>query len=224
MSKVTLEQLLAAGCHFGHQARRWNPGMDPYIYTTRDGVHIFDLAKTKAGLDSACDFLRKIVKAGGKVLFVATKRQAKALVTDLAKKTGQPYVTERWLGGMMTNFSQLQKSVRKLRDLKDKREKGELKKYTKYEQLQLDREIDRLERLFGGVSTMEKLPEAVFIVDTHKELVAVKEARRMGIPVVGVVDTNGDPTLVDHVIAANDDAVKSIELIVNVVADAVSQS
>lgn len=222
MTKVTLEQLLAAGCHFGHQSRRWNPTMAKYIYTTRDNVHIFDLAQTLDGLNKGVEFLKGIKAQGGQILFVGTKRQAKAIVKQTAIDLHSPYVVERWLGGMLTNFGQVQKSVRKLRDLTTQRTSGELKKYTKYEQLQIDREIDRLNHLFGGLLEMEKLPAALFVVDTHQEEVAVREARRMGIPVVGMVDTNAEPELVDYVIPTNDDAVAAIELIVNTVKEELS--
>lgn len=222
MTKVTLEQLLAAGCHFGHQSRRWNPTMAKYIYTTRDNVHIFDLAQTLDGLNKGVEFLKGIKAQGGQILFVGTKRQAKAIVKQTAIDLHSPYVVERWLGGMLTNFGQVQKSVRKLRDLTAQRTSGELKKYTKYEQLQIDREIDRLNHLFGGLLEMEKLPAALFVVDTHQEEVAVREARRMGIPVVGMVDTNAEPELVDYVIPTNDDAVAAIELIVNTVKEELS--
>ncbi len=221
MQEITLKDLLEAGCHFGHQSRRWNPKMAPYIYGEKDKVHIFDLAKTKAGLDEACEVLKKIVAEGGKVLFVGTKRQAADFVKSEAIRAGMPYVTQTWMGGMMTNFGQLTKSVNKMKDLKAKRAAGELKKYTKHEQLLIDREIAKLEKFLGGVSDMDSLPQAMFVVDTHKEDVAVKEAVRAGIPVIGMVDTNGDPTVVDYVIPVNDDAVKSIELIVKAVADTI---
>lgn len=213
-TKVTLEQLLQAGCHFGHQSRRWNPAMAQYIYTSRNNVHIFDLVKTLEGLNAGVEFLQSVKKDGGNVLFVGTKRQAKSIVKAAAVELKQPFVTERWLGGMLTNFGQMQKSISKLRDLLAKRDAGELKKYTKYEQLQFDREIERLTHLFGGLVSLEKVPSALFVVDTHQEVVAVREARRMGIPVVGMVDTNSDPSLVDYLIPTNDDAVTAIELIV----------
>ncbi len=220
---VTLNQLFEAGAHFGHQVRRWNPSMKPYIFDARGGVHIFDLVKTKEGLDEACEYLKQVVNNGGKVLFVSTKRQATGFLREAANKTGMPYVTLRWLGGTLTNWSQMQKRLNRLKTLKAQRESGELKKYTKYEQLQFDREIAKLERFLGGlVSLGEKLPDALFIVDTHKEEVAVLEANRMNIPVVGVVDTNGDPTLVAHVIPANDDAIKSLEIIINAVGEAIA--
>lgn len=219
--EVTLKDLLEAGCHFGHQSRRWNPAMNTYIYGEKDGVHIFDLARTKSGLDSAREVISRISNEGGKVLFVGTKRQAAELLKSEAERVGMPYVTERWMGGMLTNFGQIGKSVFKLKDLKEKRAKGELKKYTKREQLLIDREILKLEKFFAGVIAMDKLPEALFVVDSRREDVAVREARRMGIPVIAMVDTNCDPTLVDYVIPVNDDAEKSIEIIVKAVSDAV---
>lgn len=223
MSEVNLKDLLEAGCHFGHQSRRWNPAMKKYIYGERDGVHIFDLVQTKAGLDAALEFVKKLVKEGGVVLFVGTKRQAQEVVKREAIKAGMPYMALRWLGGMLTNFGQMQKRVHKLKDLKAKRESGDLKKYTKREQLLFDREIAGLEKFLGGVADMEKMPEALFVVDTHREEVAVREANKMGIPVVGMVDTNGDPGRVDYVIPVNDDAVKSIELVVETIAGAMKK-
>ena len=224
MSDVTLKDLLEAGCHFGHQARRWNPIMAKYIYGERDGVHVFDLVKTKAGLEAAAEFVAKVSKEGGTVLFVGTKRQAADMVQEEAVGAGMPYVSVRWMGGLLTNFGQISKSIQKLADLKAKREAGEFKKYTKKEQLLIDREIARLEKFFGGVAGLTKQPEALFVVDTHREEVAVREAMRMGVKVVGIVDSNADPRLVDYVIPANDDAVKSIELIVKAVAEAIREA
>lgn len=221
VTDISLQQLLEAGCHFGHQARRWNPVMKKYIFGERDGVHIFDLVKTKEGLEAAIEFVKRLTKEKKVILFVGTKRQAQEAVKREAMRVGMPYVAQRWLGGMLTNFSQMQKRVHKLKDLKAKRESGELKKYTKREQLLIDREIARLEKFLGGVADMDKLPDAVFVVDTHQEEVAVREANRMKIPVVGMVDTNGDPDRVDYIIPVNDDAVKSIELIVSTVAKAI---
>ncbi len=218
---VTLQQLLEAGCHFGHQTRRWNPRMKKYIYGDRDGVHIFDLAQTKAGLDAALAFLQQAKKDNKVILFVGTKRQAQEVVKKVATDINMPYLVQRWPGGILTNFEQLQKSVRRMVDLKDKREKGELKKYTKREQLLIDRDILQLEKTFGGVKDMTKVPDVLFVVDTHREDVAVKEARRMNIPVVGMVDTNGNPSLVDYVIPTNDDAIKAVELILDAVADTI---
>lgn len=223
MSDVSLKELLEAGSHFGHQARRWNPAMKSYIYAHREGIHIFDLVKTKTGLDEACEYLKGIAAEGGKILFVGTKRQAVGIVKAEAEKVGMPYVTLRWLGGMLTNFEQIHKSGRRLETLKDQRAKGELKKYTKYEQLQIDREIAKLERFLGGVAGLNRLPEAMFVVDTHREEVAVREGVRMHVPVVGMVDTNGDPTLVNYVIPINDDAVNSIKIVVEAVGKAIAE-
>ena len=223
MSDITLQQLLEAGCHFGHQARRWNPAMKKYIYGERDGVHIFDLVQTKAGLNAAVELVKKLAKDGKIILCVGTKRQAQEAVKREAMRVGMPYVTQRWLGGMLTNFAQMQKRVYKLKDLKAKRESGELKKYTKREQLLIDREIAQLEKFLGGVADMGKLPDALLVVDTHREEVAVREANKMGIPVVGMVDTNGDPARVDYIIPVYDDAVKSIELVVKAVASAIKK-
>lgn len=221
---MTLQQLLEAGCHFGHQSRRWHPAMAPYIYTTRDKVHIFDLVKTKEGLEKAAAFAKATASRGEPILFVGTKRQAKEIVAAAAKRVGMPYVTQRWLGGTLTNWDQIYKRIFRLLDLRSQRAAGELKRYTKKEQLLIDRDIAKLEKFLGGVETLSARPAAIFVVDTHREEVAVREAVRMGIPVIGMVDTNGDPTLVDYVIAANDDAVKSIELIVGVIADAISKA
>ena len=218
MSEVTLKDLLEAGCHFGHQSRRWNPAMKKYIFGERGGVHIFDLVKTKEGLEAAIEFAK-----GKTILWVGTKRQAQEIVKAAAVKLGMPYMVQRWLGGILTNFGQMQKRVYKLKDLKAKRESGELKKYTKREQLLIDREIAQLEKFLGGVADMDKLPDALFVVDTHKEEVAVREANRMGVPVIGMVDTNGDPARIDYIIPVNDDAVKSIELVVNAVASAIKK-
>lgn len=223
MKNITLEQLLEAGCHFGHQVRRWNPAMTKYIYGERNGVHIFDLVKTKEGLDAALEFLTTLAKEDKKVLFLGTKRQAANEVKKIATETSMPYLTVRWPGGLFTNFAQLQKSVRRMIDLKDKREKGELKKYTKREQLLIDREIAKLEKTFSGIAGMDKLPDALFVVDTHKEDVAVREARAAKIPVVGIVDTNANPDIVDYVIAANDDADKPLKLILEAVGNALKK-
>jgi len=222
-SKISLKDLLEAGCHFGHQARRWHPKMKPYLYAVRDGIHIFDLAKTKEGLDEACEYLRKLTVAGKTVVFVGTKRQAKAIIKEEAKKAGTPFVAERWLGGVITNWDQLKKSIRKLTEMKEKKEKGEYKKYTKKEQILIDREIARLEKLFGGLESLEELPEAIFVVDTKKEEAAVREANQKGIAVVAIVDSNSNPDLIDYIIPANDDAVGSIKIIVEAVAAAVQK-
>lgn len=221
---VDLKQLLEAGAHFGHQARRWNPAMADFIYTTRDGVHIFDLVKTKKGLDTAAEYLGSVAAEGKKVLFVGTKRQAQEIVKRQATRAGMPYMTSRWIGGLLTNWEQIRKRLEKLADLKGKRSRGELKVYTKREQLLIDREIAKLEKFFGGVAEMAGLPDALFVVDSHREEVAVREAKRMGIPVVAMVDTNADPDLVDWVIPVNDDAVAAVEMVVTAIADSITKA
>lgn len=220
MVKISLKDLLEAGCHFGHQSARWNPKMKPYLYTVRDGVHVFDLAKTKEGLEKTCEFVKKLTAKGEKIVFVGTKRQAQAIVKEEAKKAGVPFVSERWLGGTITNWGQIKKSIAKLTEMIEVREKGEYKKYTKKEQILLDREISRLEKFFGGLVGLEDLPAAIFVVDIKKEETAVREANREEIPVIAIVDSNSNPDLADYVIPANDDAVGSIKLIVGVIAEA----
>lgn len=222
-TKITLKELLEAGCHFGHQSQRWNPKMKPYIFATKDKVHIFDLVKTKEGLGEAAAFAKATAAEGGKILFVGTKRQAKEIVKETAQKAGMPYVSERWLGGTITNWEQIKKSIDKLEEMKEKKEKGEYKDYTKKEQLLIDREIGRLERFFGGLVGLEGLPEAIFVVDIKKEEAAVLEANKKGVKVVAIVDTNSNPDLVDYVIPANDDAVGSIELIVGTIGQAIKE-
>lgn len=217
---VPLTDLLEAGCHFGHQKRRWNPKMADYIYTSRDGAHVLDLAKTAEGLKNACEFVKELVAGGGSIVLVGTKRQAKAIVREEATKVGAPFVSERWLGGTITNWEQIKKSIDKLVEMREKRDTGEYKKYTKKENVLINREIERLERFFGGLVGLSDIPDAVFVVDTHIEAVAVKEANIRGVKVVGIVDTNSEPESVDCVIPANDDAVRSIKLIVSKVAEA----
>jgi small subunit ribosomal protein S2 len=197
--------------------------MKKYIYGKRDGVHIFDLVQTKAGLEKACEFLKGVVASGGVVLYVGTKRQASKIVREQAEKVGMPYLAQRWLAGVLTNYPELKKRVARLTTLKERRESGGLKKYTKKEQLLLDREIAKLEKFFGGVTTLAAKPAALFIVDSHREIVAVKEANKMGVPVVAMVDTNADPAGIDYVIPGNDDAEKAIELVVTTVTEAIKE-
>jgi small subunit ribosomal protein S2 len=219
--EVDLKDLLEAGSHFGHQARRWNPKMKKFIYAERDGVHIFDLLQTGPLLETAMEQLRDMVRAGKEVVFVGAKRQAKAIVREEATKAGAPYVTERWLGGMLTNWEEMEKRLKKLSRLKKQREAGELaKKYTKLEQSRSDKEIERLDRFFGGIETLTKRPDALFIVDTHREKTAVYEAGKVGATVFGMIDSNADPEGVDYPIPANDDAVRSIKLVVEKMAGA----
>lgn len=222
-SKVTLQDLLEAGCHFGHQSRRWNPKMESYLYAVRDGIHIFDLMKTKEGLEKAAAFAKEATANGKTILFVGTKRQARAIIKEEAQRINVPFISERWLGGTITNWEQIKKSIDKLAKMTEERNKGEYKKYTKKEQILLDREIRRLERFFGGLVGLKGKPDVIFVVDTKKEEAAVKEAKRKNIPIIAVVDSNTDPNSVDYVIPANDDAVGSIKLIVGMMAEAVKE-
>jgi small subunit ribosomal protein S2 len=209
--------------HFGHLASRWHPKMHEYIFGVRGGVHIINLENTQKQLARALDDVKAIASRGGNVLFVGTKRQAQNIVEKYAVEAGMPYVNNRWLGGTMTNFSELHKLIKKYKDLKDKQAKGELRKYTKKEQLMISREIDDLEKKVGGISTLDKVPDALFIVDTRKEKTALREANVMGIKVFAIVDTNVDPSKVDYPIPANDDAVKSIELISSLISEAIQE-
>lgn len=218
---VPLEDLLEAGCHFGHQSKRWFPKMAQYIWDERSGVHIFDLAKTQKQLREACAAVRDMVASGKTIVFLGTKRQAAAIIKEEAERAGVPYAVNRWPGGLITNWKQIEKSISRLKELKSKRSSGEFSKYTKKEQVLIDREISRLTRLFGGVENLSQVPDALFVVDIKREAGAISEARRFGITVVAIVDTNCNPDEVDVVIPANDDAVRSIHLIVNKLADAV---
>jgi small subunit ribosomal protein S2 len=219
--KVSLEELLEAGAHFGHIVRRWNPKMKEFIWMSRDGVHVFDLAQTASRLEAACQYLFEAARDGKRILFVGTKRQAKEAVKEVAIKIGVPYVTERWLGGTLTNWGQIKNRIKHMAEMREKRAKGDFSKYTKKEQLLFDREINKLERFFGGIDKLESMPEVMFVVDTHKERVAIREAKNKGVKVVGVTDSNADPSLVDYPIPANDDAIRSIKLIVDAAAAAV---
>lgn len=219
--KVDVKKLLETGAHFGHQARRWNPKMAPYIYGEQDGVHVFDLIKTKKALDEALQTLTDSVKKGKTILIVGTKKQAKDKVREIAQATGCFFVNERWLGGTLTNFEQIRKSCKKLTDMKKKMEAGEYKEFTKKERLLLEREIARLERFFGGVAGMEKLPEMLVVVDTKKGTGAVKEAKAKNIEIVGIVDSNSDPTLIDYPIPMNDDATRALEYVLSLIRDAI---
>lgn len=220
---ITLEQLLEAGVHFGHQKRKWNPKMAEYIYGVREGIHIFDLAKTREALLEACEAVAKIAQKGGVILFVGTKKQARDIVRDAANKTGMPYIVLRWPGGFLTNFEQIKKSLLKLRELKQSKKEGKFSHYTKKEQLLIDREIARLERIFGGTKHLEDLPDMLFIVDTKREATAVKEAVSVGIPTVAIVDSNTNPDPITYPIPGNDDAVKSISFILDVIVKAIKE-
>jgi len=221
MKQPTLEELLAAGAHFGHQASKWHPQMKPYIYTERNTVHIIDLQQTQSKLKQAQEFVADLVANGGTVLFVATKRQAQKTIKEVAEQVEMPYVNERWLGGTFTNFGSIKKQIDKLADLEKKRDSGELSKYTKKEQVMFDKEIDRLTRFFGGLRQMSKIPEAIFVIDLNEEASAIREAKRKGAKIVAICDTNVDAGEVDQCIPANDDAVKVIDLITKAIGEAV---
>ena len=219
--KISLKKLLETGAHFGHQARRWNPKMKPFLYGTQEGVHIFDLTKTKKQLEEALEVLKKASKEGKKILFVGTKKQAKEKVKEVALATGSFYVNERWLGGTLTNFEQIGKSIKNLSEMKTKKEAGEYKHFTKKERLLIEREIARLERFFGGIAGLEELPELLVVIDTRREAGAVKEAQSNDISVIGVVDSNCDPTKVTYPIPMNDDAAKAIEYVLSLMEEAI---
>lgn len=218
---ISLEEMLEAGLHFGHRRQRWNPKVAPYVFGIREGVHIFDLEKTRDLLLAACEELKERASRGELILLVGTKQQASGIIKATGESLGLPYLSECWIGGLLTNFSQVKKSIEKLSRMKKEREEGEYKKFTKKEQLILDREITTLTRKFGGVANLDRLPDALFIVDVHKESTAVAEARRAGIPIVGVVDTNSDPTIIDYPIPANDDSTKSVEFIMEKIGEAI---
>lgn len=221
--KITLEELFEAGVHFGHQKRRWHPRIAPYIYTTERSVHIFDLAKTRECLIEAAKFLYETAKKGGVIIFVGTKRQAKDIVEAEAKRCAGMYIAERWLGGLITNFDSVKVNMERLRKLTDQREKGELSHYTKREQLEIDRQIAKLEKNVGGVRNLRRMPAAIVLASARKEQVAVSEAVRKGIPVVAIVDSNADPSKIDYPIPGNDDSRKSLALIFKILADAVEE-
>jgi len=221
MKKVDLTQLIEAGAHFGHLTRRWNPKMKSYIFMERNGIHIIDLKKTQTHITESAEELSKLVADGKKVLFVGTKKQAKNVIETEARRCGQNWVSERWLGGMLTNFSTIRKSVKRLSNIEKQETDGTFDKITKKERLFLTREKDKLKKVLEGVETMGKLPGALFIVDIKKEDIAVQEAHRLNIPVFAIVDTNCDPDEVDYLIPANDDAVKTVEIITQYMADAV---
>ncbi len=216
-------EMLKAGVHFGHQSSKWHPKMKEYIFGERGGVHIINVEKTADKLNTALTFVTQTISKGGSVLFVGTKRQAQDIVAKYATECGMPYVNIRWLGGTLTNFGQLQRLIRHYLDLKEKREKGELKKYTKLEQLQFDREIAELDEKIGGLSTLTRVPDALFVLDARHEKTAVREARAMKVPMIALVDSNVNPTGIEYVIPGNDDAVNSIDLIAKLVAGAVKE-
>jgi small subunit ribosomal protein S2 len=220
---VSMRQLLEAGVHFGHQTRRWNPKMRPFIFAERNGIHIIDLAQTVQRLDVALTAVRETTARGESVLFVGTKKQAQEPIAEEADRAGQPYVNQRWLGGMLTNFDTIAKRVAKMEEYRRMRASGEFEAMPKKEALILGRELEKLERNLGGLRTMRQLPEAVFVIDTKKEHIAVTEANKLGIPVVAVVDTNCDPDVIQYVIPGNDDAIRSASLLCRVISDAVEE-
>lgn len=221
--KVTYEDLLEAGVHFGHLTRKWHPEMAPYIFMERNGIHVIDLNKTLKMLDEASKVVRQLASSGRKILFVATKKQAKELVETEAAKVNMPYVTERWLGGMLTNFATVRKSIKKMTNIEKMESDGTFDTLSKKERLMLTREKEKLERLLKGISQLNRLPSALFIVDIKKEHIAVSEARKLNIPTLAMVDTNSDPNLVDFPIPANDDAAKSISLVMKVITNSITE-
>lgn len=221
MAVISMKQLLEAGVHFGHQTRRWNPKMAPYIFTERNGIYIIDLQKTVKKVDEAYNFLRDVAEQGETILFVGTKKQAQEAVKDEAIKSDMYYVNERWLGGMLTNFQTIQKRINRLKELEKMEEDGTFEVLSKKEVLSLRHEMERLQKFLGGIKTMNKLPGALFIVDPRKERIAVAEAKKLGIPIVGIVDTNCDPDEIDYVIPGNDDAIRAVKLLTARMADAV---
>lgn len=223
MSRTTFKELLDAGVHFGHQKRKWNPAMAPYIFMERGGIHVIDLEKTIVKLDEAADAMKSIAKSGKKILFVATKKQAKEIVSEKVKAVNMPYVTERWPGGMLTNFPTIRKAVKKMGLIDKMATDGTFDNLSKREKLQITRQRAKLEKNLGSIADLTRLPSAIFVVDVCKEQIAVKEAKRLGIPVFAMVDTNSDPSNIDFPIPANDDASKSISLIVDILCKAIEE-
>ena len=221
---VSMKQRLEAGVHFGHQTRRWNPKMAPYIFAERNGIYIIDLQQTVGLIDEAYDFMRQVGESEKPVLFVGTKKQAQAAIKDEAERCGMFYVNERWLGGMLTNHKTISKRIDRLNEIREMEADGTINKYAKKEALKLQAEADKLEKFLGGIKDMKGMPGAIFVVDPKKEKIAVKEARILGIPVVGIVDTNCDPDDVDYIIPANDDAIRAVKLIAGTMADAIIEA
>lgn len=214
-SNVTVEALFEAGAHFGHVVKKWNPKMKKYLWGEKNGIHIFDLEKTISGLDEACKALTKAAAEGKRIVIVGTKRQAKQMVEAEAKRVGVPYITQRWMGGLITNWKQVKQTLDRLNSLKLKREQGQLKKFTKKEQVLFDKEIARLERVVGGIATLKDAPEVIVAIDTHKEKLSVKEANNRKALVIGLVDSNANPDLVDYIVPMNDDSAKALEIVVS---------
>jgi small subunit ribosomal protein S2 len=223
MQTPTYKDLLDAGCHFGHMKRKWNPKMRPYIFVERKGIHVIDLNRTVECLERAANALRQMAKSGKKILFVGTKKQARNIIEDAARSVGMPFVSDRWLGGMMTNFATIRKSVRKMQNIERMLNDGTLENITKKERLVLSRKHEKLNRMFGGIAQLNKLPNTLLVVDISHEHLAIAEATRLGIRTIGIVDTNSDPTVVDFAIPSNDDASKAIAIIINYLADAIRE-
>ncbi|MCX6797163.1 MAG: 30S ribosomal protein S2 [Candidatus Doudnabacteria bacterium] len=224
MKDITLLELLKSGAHFGHTTSRWNPKMKPYIFTARNNIHILDLEKTKQALLKAAEFAKTIVSKGGIILFVGTKKQSKEILKNAAVSCGMPYVNVRWLGGTFTNFRTIQKTIRKLEKLESMKASGELEsRYTKKERLMIEREIEKLKKLFEGIANMKRLPEAIFATDVKHEDIAVKEAQKSKVKIIGLVDTNCDPERLDFPIPCNDDSTKAVELVCNYMAEAINE-
>lgn len=222
--EVTIKDLLEAGVHFGHQTRRWNPKMKGFIFTDRNGIYIIDLEKTLICLKRAYEKIKDVVEKGGEVLFVGTKKQAKEVIKEEAKRCGMPFVTERWLGGMLTNFHTIRLNIKRLKDLEKMKEDGIYQKLTKKEALKLERAREKLEKAIGGIKEVNKLPGLLYVVDSKKERIAVAEANKLKIPVAAIIDTNSDPDLIDFPIAGNDDAIKSIKVVTHQIANAVLEA
>lgn len=223
MASVTMRELLEAGVHFGHQTRRWDPKMRPYIFSERNGIHIIDLRQTLEACERAARFIQDTVAGGGSVLFVGTKKQAQSVVREAAERAGMPYVNHRWLGGMLTNFTTIHKRILYMRELERMDQSGEMEALPKKERLRLRRELAKLQTVLGGVRDLHRAPDAVFVIDVRTEGIAVKEAKRLGIPIVAVVDTNCDPDPVDLVIPGNDDAIRASQLMASLIADAAAE-
>jgi len=221
MSVISMKQLLEAGVHFGHQTRRWNPKMKPYIFTERNGIYIIDLQKTVKKVNEAYEYVRELAANGGSVLFVGTKKQAQDSVYEEATRAGMFYVNQRWLGGTLTNFKTIRKSINRLKEIEKMEEDGTFEVLPKKEVVTLLREKDRLEKFLGGIKEMKKLPDAIFVIDPRKERIAIAEARKLNIPIIGIVDTNCDPDEIDYVIPANDDAIRAVRLLTSTIADAI---
>ncbi|EMT46872.1 MULTISPECIES: 30S ribosomal protein S2 [Anoxybacillus] len=224
MSVISMKQLLEAGVHFGHQTRRWNPKMKKYIFTERNGIYIIDLQKTVKKVEEAYNFVKELAANGGTILFVGTKKQAQDSVKEEAERSGMFYVNQRWLGGTLTNFATIQKRIKRLKEIERMAEDGTFDVLPKKEVVKLKKELERLEKFLGGIKEMKELPDALFVIDPRKERIAVAEARKLNIPIIGIVDTNCDPDEIDYVIPANDDAIRAVKLLTSKIADAILEA